>query len=395
MIAGISGLESPRDCVADAIRRITEEGEALKSWECSARAVVDDEEESDTIHAYQAPQEYHMPGSWPTFSERGDQGLFREIKLLGHGGFGDVWHVKHELTGEEFARKVIQKQRNTKWPSFKKEVLKEYANVVGLDHKHIVTAHNCVENSDTMTMEIYFTPVVEGNLLQILRKGASIGYPDELVKKIYSWFGCLLEALDHCHQETTIHKDIKPQNILVNDGTVYLNDFGLSRNFWGEDSQTNSNFAGTNEYQAPEYSWGDYHGRAGDVFSLGCVFSEMFTAAKRADLTEFKRRRLVHQSNRDDSQDRKPVYCFHRTLHEVKAWLKQIASPGNEDDDVLLEVMEGMLDVRKNERFPVKECLAKIRGREALRCRCRSSRRDSVRSTGSLRPKGFMEMEPN
>lgn len=310
--------------------------------------------------------------------------MFKQGQRLGIGAFGEVIRVTRISDGKEFAKKVIRMQPGNDWPIFKNEVSKEYSVMERLqhpkNHPHVVTVHYCLEDPAHNAMEIYMTPVAEGNLEKILA-GHHLQAED-----IFPWFACLLEALDHCHKKRIRHKDIKPQNILVKGGVVYLTDFGLSRDFRGTSSQTNSRFAGTDEYQAPEYIWGE-HGRSADVFSLGCVFSEMFTAAKNANLAEFKQCRRVivaaERSHYEGLRDHEAVYCFHRSLSSVEQWLRSKSSAKSEDDKAIMEVIMGMLQRNPKQRWTVRQCLDRIRDRRALCCRCNDYRRDSGLSMGS------------
>lgn len=113
------------------------------------------------------------------------------------------------------------------------------------------------------------------------------------IDSLSNFFGCLAHALAYVHQHTTRHCDIKPWNILVKlrQGQgfhVYLADFGISSSFVSQDqSQTESSRAKTLRYCAPEGFDDGRHGRSANVFSLGCVYSEMLTVLAGSDLDDF------------------------------------------------------------------------------------------------------------
>jgi len=90
-------------------------------------------------------------------------------------------------------------------------------------------------------------------------------------------FGCLSAALQYLHNQRCRHKDIKPANILVKNGSVLLTDFGTSRNWVVGDSGTTVGTSGpyTPAYAAPEVAEWESRNEAADVWSLGCVFLEM------------------------------------------------------------------------------------------------------------------------
>jgi serine/threonine protein kinase len=113
-----------------------------------------------------------------------------------------------------------------------------------------------------------------------------------MVISCQEFFACLSNALQHIHLNITKHMDIKPQNILVRSGwqevpgshdvyvsKVYISDFGISKCYESvEAAETDGRTMFTRKYAAPEVTQSDRRGLAADVFSLGCVFLEMFAA---------------------------------------------------------------------------------------------------------------------
>jgi serine/threonine protein kinase len=89
-----------------------------------------------------------------------------------------------------------------------------------------------------------------------------------------------VKAVDYLHEMRIKHRDLKPANILVNGGHVMITDFGISKDLIDEEttaSQLSNGPQGTPMYQAPEVLLEDRHGRAVDIFSLGCIFLEIST----------------------------------------------------------------------------------------------------------------------
>jgi serine/threonine protein kinase len=132
--------------------------------------------------------------------------------------------------------------------------------------------------------------------------------------------GCLTSAMSYVHSQTTKHMDIKPQNILVkrtdsdlHSWRVYLADFGLSRTFTSDDqSQTDGPTSRTPRYCAPEVFHYKQRGRSADIFSLGCVFSEILTTCADIHIQEFSDHRRVDGS--DGS--------FHASQLRVIEWIR-------------------------------------------------------------------------
>jgi serine/threonine protein kinase len=222
-----------------------------------------------------------------------------------------------------------------------------------------------VREVEMQAMEIYMTPVADGDLKKILEGWVKGQYPKLNAETIYSWLGCLFQALEFVHSKDVVHKDIKPSNILIKDKKIYLADFGLSRSFEGGSSWTRGEFAGTLEYQAPEYVNGQKHGRSVDLFALGCVFSEILTTLRNKDLDEFQEKRLVREIIVPEIQFK--VYSFHGTIQRVEEWVKGLK--GNEVDNFLVDAILGMLKFDVTERKSLaQKALKDLESWKELRC---------------------------
>merc|ERR1712133_194610 len=105
--------------------------------------------------------------------------------------------------------------------------------------------------------------------------GSGGGLPQELVK---SYLRQLLEGISYCHQNRVLHRDLKPQNLLVNSkGEIKLADFGLARAF-GVPVRSYTHEVVTLWYRAPEVLLGTkFYSTAVDIWSIGCIFAEMIT----------------------------------------------------------------------------------------------------------------------
>jgi serine/threonine protein kinase len=107
-----------------------------------------------------------------------------------------------------------------------------------------------------------------------------------------SFYHCLSSALQHIHMNLTKHMDIKPQNILIIKSSKrtrpMIADFGIARSYQSlEDTETDGVTSFTKRYAAPEVVKQDSRGLFADIFSMGCVFLEIFAATQanyRGDL---------------------------------------------------------------------------------------------------------------
>lgn len=105
----------------------------------------------------------------------------------------------------------------------------------------------------------------------IKRTETALGFLQQLM-------GCVTEALLFVHEKGIRHRDLKPKNILLSPGRVYLADFGIARDVKDSDNSITCGRYGTASWIAPEVYDGEYHHMSSaDVFSLGCIFLNIAT----------------------------------------------------------------------------------------------------------------------
>ena len=191
---------------------------------------------------------------------------------LGGGTYGEVHKVRETSTGTFYAQKRIHVSPMSRAQT-EKRVLNEVSIMQKLRHDHIASVqfHFCEGDVFSLVM----LPVADFDLRKFLRYCIDREFPKAEMTHLTSWFGCLVGALDFAHSKQIKHEDIKPNNILIKDHRPYLADFGCAEDFSGLDTSASINASryGTPVYWAPETQ----RGRSADVFSLGCVFSEMLT----------------------------------------------------------------------------------------------------------------------
>ena len=176
---------------------------------------------------------------------------------------------------------------------------------------------------------ILMLPVADQDLRSYLEICVQDGYPAYALRCIMHWFGCLLHALLFVHRVSVIHQDIKPSNALVKgEGgrrRIYLADFRMAKDFSdrGASATVNTTVRGTPLYRAPEVRPGQVRGRVADIFSLGCVFSEMLTVRCRRSLQEY-------QEFRRAPNDEVPL-AFRAKLARATSWVHELGS--TQDDD--------------------------------------------------------------
>jgi ABC-type transport system substrate-binding protein len=193
---------------------------------------------------------------------------YRLLSLLGEGATGAVYLAEPEGGGERVALKLLD-------PSlahderFRRRLLSESKVAASLDHPHVVPIVDFGESGDVLWLAMRY---VEGPDLRALLRAEGRLEPERALDLLAQAAG----ALDAAHERGLVHRDVKPANILVEQGDVaYLGDFGLVKHADSATSLTGEHaFVGTIAYVSPEQIRGDELDGRADVYSLGCVLYE-------------------------------------------------------------------------------------------------------------------------
>jgi len=221
-------------------------------------------------------------------------GPFQLLELLGSGSFGSVYKARDAELERWVAIKV---PRAGYFASAEEEsrFLREAQSVARLTHPSIVPVYT-VAHQDSMPYIV--SAFVQGKTLAQVLSERRLGYREtaELTAQV-------AEALDYAHQNKIIHRDIKPQNILIDAaGRPHLTDFGLARQDEGSIRVTlDGQVLGTPAYMAPEQAAGQAghaDGRS-DIYGLGVMLYEMLTGELpfRGNL-----RMVLHQVLNEEAQ---------------------------------------------------------------------------------------------
>uniref|UniRef100_A0A914HXW3 Protein kinase domain-containing protein n=1 Tax=Globodera rostochiensis TaxID=31243 RepID=A0A914HXW3_GLORO len=186
---------------------------------------------------------------------------YRPVRVLGQGAYGEVWLVTNkENEREQFAMKKIPVKATEE--GIPQSVVREVASLVALKqmkHPNILRLHDAFirRKEDTISLNIVCEKC-DWDLCDFLRK-----IPHEMCNAQCKHFARqILSGIDFLHSNTVIHRDLKPQNILVNkDHTLRIADFGLSRNYG-----LHATFTTECKY-----------GTAVDLWSAGCILAELYT----------------------------------------------------------------------------------------------------------------------
>ncbi|HEX8800638.1 MAG TPA: serine/threonine-protein kinase, partial [Terriglobales bacterium] len=195
---------------------------------------------------------------------------FRIEKLLGEGGMGKVYKAFDKELGRTIALKTLQPEL-TKDPNVILRFKQELLLASRISHKNILRIHDLSEWEGVKFITMAF---IEGNdLSQLLKEQRP--FPMDRSLKIARQ---LCEALDAAHSEGVVHRDLKPNNVLVGkNDQVYVSDFGLATSL--ETAMLGMTrtgaFVGTPRYMSPEQVEGKQVDSRSDLYSFGLVFYEM------------------------------------------------------------------------------------------------------------------------
>ncbi|GMR42012.1 hypothetical protein PMAYCL1PPCAC_12207, partial [Pristionchus mayeri] len=212
-----------------------------------------------------AKRRRHQEGDKPCLAH------FSVIRSIGRGAFGRVCIVQHRSSHKLYAMKYMSKERCIR-QNMAENVLKELSIVTTLDHPFIVNLHSAFQ--DAGYMYIVSDLLLGGDLRFHLNQH---GIFREDRSKLY--FCEIALAVDYLHSRCILHRDIKPDNIILDEkGHAHLTDFNLATRL--EPGELATSFSGTRVYMAPElFSTCEgmtpgYDHRI-DWYSLGATLHEM------------------------------------------------------------------------------------------------------------------------
>ncbi|ORC92892.1 putative protein kinase [Trypanosoma theileri] len=183
-------------------------------------------------------------------------------KLLGRGSFGAVYEATSDLTGGKMAVKMFYFAADNE-ESINK-LLNEIKIMCSLNHPNIVHYFHCERKDNNVNL---FMELCDGSLGDIII-GKKAKPPTVTVVQILRQ---ILTAITYLHARGVAHRDIKPPNILLKGDTVKITDFGTAR-----EGKTSKDVQGTLRYMAPEVYRGEAHSSPCDIWSIGCLASELF-----------------------------------------------------------------------------------------------------------------------
>lgn len=194
---------------------------------------------------------------------------YKILDHLGTGGMATVWLGYDTILDRKVAIKTFKIDAND--TDAVKRFNREAKAVTSLSHPNIVSIYDVENEGDFYYLILEY---VEGMTL----KDYMAKNPKMPVETIVHIAKQIADGLSHAHQNGIIHRDIKPQNILMNnDLTCKITDFGIARAY-GDTTLTQTNqMLGTVYYLSPEQARGNVATAQSDIYSLGILIFEMIT----------------------------------------------------------------------------------------------------------------------
>ncbi|XP_067385529.1 serine/threonine-protein kinase 36 [Emydura macquarii macquarii] len=191
---------------------------------------------------------------------------YHVLEMIGEGSFGRVYKGRRKYSAQVVALKFIPKVGRSEKEL--KNLQREIEIMRGLHHPNIV---HMLDSFETDKEVVVVTDYAEGELFQILEDDGNL--PEDQVQDIASQ---LVSALYYLHSHRILHRDMKPQNILLGKGGVIkLCDFGFARAM-SINTMVLTSIKGTPLYMSPELVQEKPYDHTADLWSVGCILYELF-----------------------------------------------------------------------------------------------------------------------
>jgi len=192
---------------------------------------------------------------------------YQKLEKIGEGTYGVVYKARDLMTNEIIALKKIRLEAEDE--GIPSTAIREISLLKELQHQNIVRLHDVVHTERKLTLVFEYLDQDLKKLLDMCDGGL-----DAATTK--SFLYQLLRGIAYCHQHRVLHRDLKPQNLLINrEGDLKLADFGLARAF-GIPVRSYTHEVVTLWYRAPDVLMGSRkYSTPVDIWSIGCIFAEM------------------------------------------------------------------------------------------------------------------------
>jgi len=197
---------------------------------------------------------------------------YNKLEKIGEGTYGIVYKAQDLEKSQYVALKKIRLEVEDE--GIPSTAIREIALLKQLDHPLIVKLYDVIHTEKKLTLVFEY---LDQDLKQYLD---ALGDQGMGADQVQSFVFQLLQGIKYCHQQRVLHRDLKPQNLLINhEHQLKLADFGLARAF-GIPVRNYTHEVVTLWYRSPDVLLGSrQYGTAVDIWSVGCIFAEMATGS--------------------------------------------------------------------------------------------------------------------
>lgn len=269
------------------------------------------------------------------------------IEEISHTLKSRIVKAKNKETKEIICLKIISETNTNDGPS--KETLMEILVLMNFNHDYIISFKSVFSYKLSIVIEMGYCP----SNLQLMISNISKPFTTNQIKKIIKQIS---EGIKFLHENDIMHRDLKPNNILIDDEcNIKLCDFGSSRIDVNDQSKTIS--VGTKWYKAPEILLGmKTYNKKCDIWSLGCILAELFILEPvfygGTDIEVFNRIVKFFGFSKKDEQ------FFEMSLKvNIKEKEMRIEEILDECSKESIDLISKMLVVNPNDRFSIEDVL--------------------------------------
>lgn len=226
------------------------------------------------------------------------------IEKIGEGGMADVYRAFDKVLKRECAIKILREDLNNNQIALLR-FQREADAASKLHHPNIVQIYDVGETNQRNFIVMEY---VQGRTLKTLIQQRGAIEKKEAVFIMQQ----IAEAISVAHEHGVIHRDIKPQNIMIKaDGQVKITDFGIAMTQGSVQLTAHDSVMGSVHYMAPECARGEQASQQADIYSMGIVFYEMLTGE-----VPFKGDGAVQIAMKHLQEDLKPVREYNGTIEQ-------------------------------------------------------------------------------
>jgi len=198
------------------------------------------------------------------------EGRYQIRELIGIGGMANVYKATDVTDGKTVAVKILREEFYGN-EEFLRRFKNESKAIAVLSHPNIIRIYDvCFSNRMQVIVEEYVDGIT---LKEYMEQQGTLSWKEAVHFTVQ-----ILQALSHAHERGIVHRDIKPQNVmLLRDGTIKITDFGIARFARSESRTITDRAIGSVHYISPEQAKGDSVDHRADLYSVGVMLYEMLT----------------------------------------------------------------------------------------------------------------------